>query len=76
MRKGAFEAINRLPTGTMGRLREHCTVNERLEHYTVLGDTPEPTLYFIFRGALALIHQLANSDIIFAESGRLHAEVC
>ncbi|CAE7800145.1 unnamed protein product [Symbiodinium sp. CCMP2592] len=70
----AFEDMNFVPRGTLARLRPLCQVRNGLPHYTSLTHDQEPTLYLIFRGAIAQFEQIGE-DITVARSGKLHAEV-
>eukprot|EP00439_Symbiodinium_sp_Y106_P069380 s810_g11.t3 len=55
-------------------LRPLCQVRNGLPHYTSLSHDQEPTLYLIFRGAIAQFEQIGE-DVTVARSGKLHAEV-
>jgi len=70
----AFEDMNFAPRGTLARLRPLCQVRNGLPHYTSLSHDQEPTLYLIFRGAIAQFEQIGE-DVTVARSGKLHAEV-
>mmetsp|Transcript_65116 Transcript_65116/g.136401 ORF Transcript_65116/g.136401 Transcript_65116/m.136401 type:complete len:894 (-) Transcript_65116:138-2819(-) len=58
-----FESMNCLPAGTMERLRPYCEVFDRMEHYTLL-ETAEPALWFIFRGAVAMLDQPPEEALV------------
>jgi len=74
LNEAEFEDLNFIPRGTLSRLKPHCEVLDHLPHYKSLV-SEEPTLYFIFRGAIAQLEETAKEDIVVARSGMLHAEV-
>ncbi|CAE7537495.1 unnamed protein product [Symbiodinium pilosum] len=69
-----FEEMNFVPPGTLERVRPLCNVKNGLPHYTDLPHDQEPTLYLVFRGAVAQFEQIGE-DITVARSGKLHAQV-
>jgi len=65
----AFEDMNGLPRGFMGRLRGYCEVNTDLSHWTKL--QVDGALCFVMQGAVSLVQMLPKAE----ETDSLQTEI-
>ena len=57
----AFEAMNHLPEGFMGRLREHCEVLDSVSTWKELEEFG--SLIFILRGSISMVQMLPHAQV-------------